>query len=175
MALKRQRVAREVVGLSRHAATVRQARRRRAIDVGTTDPQRAVESADLVILATPVEMIVPYALRLAPSMPPGSILTDVGSTKVQIVQALQRRLPSQVRFVGAHPLAGSERRGLAAAHRQLFDGSICLLTPTARTDRAALHRVTRLWSAVGARTLCLSPARHDRLLARTSHVSHAVA
>jgi len=175
MALKRRRLATTVVGLSRTSSTLRRAKQRGAIDTGTTDAQRAVEDADLVVLATPVDAIVPYARRLARRMRPGSILTDVGSTKAEIVHALECSLPRHVAFVGAHPLAGSEARGIGVASPHLFDGALCVLTPTARTDLRALARVRQLWTSVAGRVVTLSPAEHDRALAATSHLSHLVA
>ena len=175
MALKRRRLARDVVGLSRHPETLRKAKRRGAIDVGTTDARRAVEQADLVVLATPVDAIVPQAQRLARFMRPGSTLTDVGSTKAQIVRALERSLPRTVAFVGAHPLAGSEQHGIDAADPRLFDGSVCLLTRTARTDPAALRRVAAFWTPLVRRVIVTDPTRHDRWLAQTSHLTHLLA
>ena len=175
LALKRRHLAREVVGLSRRASTLRLAHRRRAIDWGTTDPARAVRDADVVVLATPVSTIVPLAKRLAPLMRPGSLLTDVGSTKAVIVRAIERSLPRGIAFVGGHPLAGSEQRGMAAACADLFDGSVCLLTKTARTSPKALAQLRRLWAALVRRVVVLDPAAHDRLLAQVSHLPHLLA
>ena len=188
LALKRRHLAREVVGVSRRSATLRLAKQRRAIDWGTTDAARAVRKADVVVLATPVGAIVPTAVRLAPFMRRGSILTDVGSTKAAIVRALERRLPDGIAFVGAHPLAGSERRGFAAAQADLFDDSLCILTKTAKTSPTALSRVTRFWAALVSpearggksrrgmrRVVVMAPATHDRVLAQVSHLPHVLA
>ena len=175
MAIRRKRLARTVVGLSRSPSTLRRAKRRGAIDVGTTDGTRAVRDADLVILATPVDQIVPYGKRLSRVMRPGAILTDVGSTKAQIVKALERTLPASIAFVGAHPLAGSELRGIDAATPALFDGAVCALTRTARTDRRALRRLIRFWRALDGRVVTMSPQAHDRVLAGVSHLPHLVA
>ena len=175
MAIRRARLARQVIGVSRTPRTLRLAKRRSAIDIGTTQAAEAVRDADLVILATPVETIVPVAKRLARRMRPGSILTDVGSSKGRLVQALERDLPRQVAFVGAHPLAGSERRGLAAARAGLFHGSLCIVTPTARTDPRAVQAVKRLWTPLVDRVLLMSPTRHDRLIAAMSHLPHLIA
>ncbi len=175
MAIKRHRLARQVIGVSRKPSTLRRAKRRRAIDRGTTDATAAVRDAELVILATPVDAIVPSAKRLARSMRPGSILTDVGSSKGQIVKGLEGRLPHGVAFVGAHPLAGSERRGIAAAQPGLFDESICIVTKTSRTNRRAVQTVRRLWAPLVRRVLIMSPERHDRLVAALSHLPHLLA
>ena len=175
MAIRRRRLARDVVGVSRSRATLRLAKARGAIDWGTTDAQEAVEAADLVILATPVDTIVPQAKRLARLMRKGSILTDVGSVKSAIVRALDQGLPRGVAFVGGHPLAGSEQRGIEAASPTLFDRSVCLLTPTARTVPQALARVRQLWRPIVGQVTLLPPQVHDRLLADTSHLPHLLA
>ena len=175
LAAKRRRLAATVMGCSRKASTVRRARARGAIDVGTTDTRRAVADADLVVLATPVGTIVPLGARVARFMRPGSLLTDVGSTKARVVRDLERSLPRHVKFVGGHPIAGSEQRGIGAASAALFDGSSCILTRTARTDSAALATVSRLWRSLGCRVVVMSPEDHDRLLATASHLPHVLA
>ena len=175
MAIRRRKLAGEVVGLSRHASTIREAVRGGAIEWGTTDAKRAVHDADLVVLATPVGAIVPTAKRLARLMPAGSILTDVGSTKGQIVRELERALPKSVAFVGAHPLAGSEQQGIGAARADLYDDSLCVVTATARTSARALKLVKQLWRPLVQRVLVMDPATHDRLLADVSHLPHALA
>ena len=174
MAMTRHRLASRVVGLSRSLSTIRRAQQKRAIDDGTTDPRRAVAEAELVIIATPVGRVIEYGKRLASWMSPGSVLSDVGSTKAEIVHGL-RSLPNGVAFMGAHPLAGSEQRGIDAARTDLFDGSICILTPNRRTDQAALKRVRGLWSALAGRVLTMEPEAHDRLLAAVSHLPHLLA
>lgn len=175
MAVRRRHLAREVVGVSRRASTLRRAKRRGAIDIGTTDLRRAVRDADLVVLATPVEDIVHLAERAAARMRSGSILTDVGSAKAAIVNRLERALPRSVAFVGGHPIAGSDAQGINAASAQLFDGSICILTPTSRTSRVALARVARFWNALVDQVLLMSPRQHDHVLAGCSHLPHLVA
>ena len=175
MAIRRRRLAKTVVGLSRKPSTLRAARRRGAIDVGTTDARRAVEHADLVVLATPVDAIVPFAKRLARWMKPGSVLSDVGSVKGPIVRSLERAMPRGIAFIGAHPLAGSEQRGIGAARTSLFEGSVCIVTATPRTDRRALSRVSALWKSLVRRVVIMAPTRHDRLLAAASHLPHLLA
>ncbi|MBI3996959.1 MAG: prephenate dehydrogenase [Candidatus Omnitrophica bacterium] len=175
MAAKRRHLARHIVGVSRHAATLRQAKARGAITTGTTRLEDGVRGADLVILATPVDTIVPLAKRAAASMRAGSVLTDVGSTKGAIVAALERSLPRRISVVGGHPIAGSEACGFAAASPALFDGSTCILTRTTSTDRHTLQRVSRFWKSLGVRVIVMSPRDHDRLLANTSHLPHLLA
>ena len=175
LALKRRRIAREVVGVSRRASTLRRAKARGAVDWGTTDLARGVRDADVVVLATPVDAILTQGRRAARLMRRGAILTDVGSTKAEIVRALERAVPSGVAFVGAHPLAGSEQRGIEAADPALFDRSLCVVTPTPHTPRAALAAVERLWHAAAGETIRMSPAAHDQALAGGSHLPHLIA
>ena len=175
MAVRTKRLAREVIGLSRTNATVQRARRRGAIDWGTTDLRRAVSGAQVVVLAAPVRAIASDAKRLAQWMPPQSILTDVGSTKSWLAKTIESSLPAHVQFVGAHPLAGSEQRGIGAAHERLFDGCLCMITRTSRTSPRALKLVTSLWRPLVRRVIVLTPEHHDDLMAQTSHLAHLLA
>ena len=176
MALRRRKLAQEIVGFSRNPATLRRAKARGAIDRGATTLREAVREAEIIVLAAPVDRIPSLGRTAASFMMPGSILTDVGSTKAAIVRQLELTLhASPVVFVGAHPIVGSERRGIDAARADLFDGVCCILTPTARTDRTALRRVERLWRGVAGRVITMTPAAHDRLLAGTSHLPHVLA
>jgi prephenate dehydrogenase len=175
MAIRHRRLAKTIVGYSRKPATLRAAKRRGAIDAGTTSLRAAVRDAELIVFAVPVDAIVPLARQAARFCRSGAVLTDVGSTKRRIVRTLERSLPRRVLFVGAHPLAGSEQRGIEAASRDLFRGSICVLTKTPSTNRQALRTVQQLWKPLVRRVLVMSPARHDQLLATTSHLPHLIA
>jgi prephenate dehydrogenase len=164
----------EVVGIGRSEANLATARRRGLVDRTTRDPA-AIGPVDLVVLAVPVRSTAAVAGALLPHLRPGTVVTDVGSVKGEVVDAMEALLPADRPFVGAHPIAGSERAGAAAAQPDLFVGARCVLTPTPRTDAAALARVRALWEGVGARVEEMSPAAHDRALAWTSHVVHALA
>jgi prephenate dehydrogenase len=133
-----------------------------------------VHGADLVVLATGIGRIIEIGERIAPHLKPGCVVTDVGSTKATIVARLEAVLPAGVSFVGGHPIAGSEKRGVAAAREDLFEGRACVLTPGARSA-AAVERVAQLWTGVGAQVTTLSPEAHDGILARTSHLPHLAA
>ena len=174
MALRRRKLCRAVVGLSRHRRTIDQARRRGAIDWGSTEAEAAVQNADLVVVASPVEQIVPQVRRVSAFMRPGSLITDVGSTKQRIVEELHR-LPGGVGFVGSHPLAGSERQGIDAAHTELFDGSTCIVTPERRTPAAMRQRVVAFWKPLVGRVVVMDATKHDAILAAVSHLPHALA
>jgi prephenate dehydrogenase len=162
------------VGIGRSAANLRTALTRGIVDSVTTD-LAAIGRVDLVVLAVPVRSTATVAAALRPHLSPGTIVTDVGSVKGEVVTAMEALLPGECPFVGAHPIAGSERAGAAAADPALFRDSRCILTPTPRTDGAALGRVRALWEGVGARVDEMAPAAHDQALAWTSHAVHALA
>ena len=126
----------------------------------------AVAGAELVVLAVPVGA----AAQLLREVGAGPVVTDVGSTKRSIVDAAVGR-----RFVGSHPMAGGERGGVGHARADLFDGGVCLVTPTDDTDPAALQLVESFWRSIGMRTVLLSPDAHDRHVADVSHVPHVAA
>ena len=181
MALRAERLAGAVVGVGHRQGSLDRALAVGAVDETTLDPCDAVADADLVVLATSVGKIIEGIALLAPCMKPGAILTDVGSVKGAVCAAaretLGRSVNPGVRFVGSHPLAGSERRGIKAARGDLFQGAICILTPQPETDPdgAALTALRRMWEAVGCDVRELPPDDHDRLLAEISHLPHAVA
>lgn len=175
MALRQRRLARRVVAVARSEQTLRLALERGAADEATAALTDAVTGADLVVLAAPVSLIIEHLQVIASVVGAECILTDVGSVKAPVVAAAEHALPRPGRFVGGHPLAGSERKGIAAARPNLFDGAMWILTPTAVTDEAALDRAEDLVARLGARSLLLSPQEHDDLLARTSHLPHLVA
>jgi prephenate dehydrogenase len=175
MALRRGRLARCVVGIGRSATSMRQARKLGAIDRGTTNLKSGVADAELTVLCTPVNTIVEQALQAAVWCQPASIITDSGSTKSSIVARLDRELPRQVSFVGSHPLAGSEKSGVAVASADLFAGRVCVVTQTRRTVKQSLHVVTHFWQALGARVIRMTPEEHDQALAYTSHLPHLAA
>lgn len=181
MALRARRLAGHVIGVGHRHESLDRAIALGAIDEGALDPQAAVRDADLVLLAAGCGLIPLHANAVIPCMKPGAILTDVGSVKGAICQAVHQVLAGHpgcgVRFVGGHPLAGSEQRGIAAARADLFTGALCILTPTLQTDpdNTAGPAVRALWESVGCRVREMPPHRHDELLAQSSHLPHVAA
>ena len=175
LALRARRLASRVIGVGRNRVPLEEAVRLGAIEDGTTDLDSAVAQADLVIVCTPVNRVAADVLRVAMAAPADVLITDVGSSKRQIVEAIERHPRSAAAFVGAHPLAGSERRGAAHARADLFDGRICVVTPTPRTPVDRTRETLALWASIGCRVVEMSPVEHDEILAYTSHLPHAVA
>ena len=175
LALKKRGITRHVVGIGHRRSTLDKARRRGAVDTATTHIARGVAHADLVILASPVDLIAEHAAEGLSAYRPDAVVTDVGSVKGPIVTACERVLKDGPAFVGSHPLAGSHRRGIDAARVDLLDGSTVVVTPTKRTPADAVDRVAGLWQALGATVRRMSPAEHDRLVGAFSHLPHLVA
>ncbi len=175
-AVKQRRLAELVAGYVRRAASVRECERLGAVDFATCDLPKALAGADLVVLCTPVAQMLPLVQRMLPFLEPGAIVTDVGSVKHSVVRELERLVANaDAHFVGSHPMAGSEQTGVSAAQADLFFNAVCVLTPTRRTNPAALRKVEKLWKDVGARLLRLSPEAHDRFVSRSSHLPYVVA
>lgn len=171
LAIKKRGLAREVVGVSRRQKSITRALKLGVIDKGSRSLD-VIEGADLVVLAMPVGAILSSAPAIARHTGAGCIVTDVGSTKEQVVSSLTRIFPG---FVGSHPLAGSEKRGVSHSHPGLFNNSVCIVTPVAKTRAEAVRKVRKLWICVGARVVFLDPGKHDRALSLISHLPHVVA
>ncbi len=174
-ALRERGLARQVVGIGRSAASLRTAKKVGAVTSTTLDLARGVSRADLVVVCTPVERIAEHLLAAAQHAPPGALLTDAGSTKQRIVAAVEKKLPAGRRFVGSHPMAGSEKNGAGESSADLFVGRAVIVTPTRKTADAAAQAVGEFWSALGARVFMMSPDAHDRAVAATSHLPHLIA
>ncbi len=175
LAVKAARPNTHIVGVGHRQASLDEALRAGAADEVTLDPVLGVKDAQLVVLCTPVGQFAHHLKTIAPALKRSTIVTDVGSTKAKVVAEAQRILRGRASFVGSHPIAGSEQRGVSFARTDLFAGKTCILTPTAATSAAALKKVERFWQLVGMRTLRLPPAAHDKALGAISHMPHALA
>ncbi|MEK8022856.1 MAG: prephenate dehydrogenase [Candidatus Hydrogenedentota bacterium] len=164
-----------VAAFGRTEKTLRRAQERGAIDSWSLDPAEAVRDADIVVLCAPVRTIPEQMTAIAQSLKPGAIVTDVGSTKEWIIAEAARRLPKGVRFVGSHPMAGSERDGIDAADPALYEQAVVIVTPSTSSDEEALERVKELWRQVGAQPVVLPADAHDRVVASISHMPHVAA
>ncbi|MFZ5799957.1 MAG: prephenate dehydrogenase [Candidatus Omnitrophota bacterium] len=175
MAVKKNRLAKEVVGMARRPKTITEAIKLKAIDRGSIEPQ-IIKGADLVVLATPVATIIDIVPKLKKYLTKGCIVIDVGSCKQEIVSQIEKTLPPAVSFIGCHPLAGSEKKGVAAAAADIFSDSLTIITPSSRSRHSqALRKIKLLWQALGAKVVILSPKQHDKILAFLSHLPHILA
>jgi prephenate dehydrogenase len=175
LGLRERNLARHVVGVGRRAASLRRAKQIGAVTSTTLELARGVAKADLVIVCTPVGRIVEDVQAAAAACRPGLLITDAGSTKAEIVSALDGQLNGQARFIGSHPLAGGEKSGPGAAVADLFVGRTVVATPTKNTRQEDYAALCALWTELGAKVVSMSPADHDRILAGTSHLPHLAA
>lgn len=175
LAAKRRGVTRRVLGVGRQQASLDEALAVGAIDAAFLDPAGPVSQAQLTVFCTPVDKIAEQVLRYAPGCAPGALLTDAGSTKAGIVDAVEGKLPPGVTFVGSHPLAGSEKKGPRYASPDLFHGRLTIVAPAPRTDLGAVEQIAGFWKALGSRVRVMAPEEHDRGLALTSHLPHLLA
>jgi prephenate dehydrogenase len=174
MALRRRGLARRVLGIARRAATLDEARTMAAIDDGSLDPRDAARG-DLIVYAAPVLAIPPLVAQAAPALRPGTLVTDVGSTKAALMRDLEPLLPAGVDLVGGHPMAGSERGGVMEAREDLFEGAIYVVTRGARTSPGSVERLAELSRRLGALPVELEAGLHDQAVARISHLPHVAA
>jgi prephenate dehydrogenase len=162
----------EVVGWSRSAETLRRAREVGIVDRAATSAAEAARGAAVVVLATPVLSLGALAEEIAPALRDDVLVLDVGSVKQAAIAAVEAHV---ARFVGCHPLAGTERSGPDAAVPELFEGRHCIVCPTERTAPALVELAERFWRALGARPLRMEAALHDHVLGAASHLPHVAA
>jgi len=174
-ALKRGGLVGEIVGTARTPETRAKALELGFIDRVEGDAAAAARDADLIILAAPVGANAALAEAIAPALKPGAIVTDVGSVKQAVIDAVAPHLPEGVHLVPAHPVAGTEESGPEAGFAELFEGRWCILTPPKGTDPDAVARIKAMWRAVGSNVDEMEPRHHDMVLAITSHLPHLIA
>lgn len=175
MAAKKHRLARKVVGIGRTEQKLMRAKILGAIDDYSFDVETGASDADLVIICTPVRLVVPTLARIIGRLKEGSIVTDVGSTKAEIVSEANKIMPERRFFVGGHPMAGSEQSGVEAAFPEMFLGATYVLTADEHTNLEALGKITEFVEAIGARSEIMGPEEHDAAVAVISHLPHAIA
>ncbi len=164
-----------IVGIGRNPARLALAQQLAACDQTTTDPPSVLADLDMLILCVPVDSMLPLLSAVKPQLHARLAITDVGSCKARLVHEIDALLSdSPARFVGSHPMAGSEKTGVESSTPDLYVNATVAVTPVAGTDASTLARVVALWEHLGARVLPLVPELHDRLVAVTSHVPHVV-
>lgn len=175
LAIRKHRAAASTAIWGRREEPVRQCSERGWADLASTDLPTVVAGADLVILCSPIGVMPDLSHAILPHLHPDTIVTDVGSVKGPVEQQLAPIFQGKARWIGSHPMAGSEQSGLEAARDDLFEGARVVVTPTADTASGTTPRILDFWQALGARTLELDPGTHDLLVARISHLPHLLA
>ncbi len=176
LAIRQRQSSAQVRAYVRRPESVAECQRLGVAQLATQNLKEAIGQADLVILCTPLSAMRELARQMRPFLKPGVVVTDVGSVKTGVAQELEPLLREvQACFVGSHPMAGSERAGLAAARADLFHNAICLVTPTPQSPAHAVGTVQDFWKALGGWPVRMTPELHDDLVSRSSHLPHVVA
>lgn len=168
-------LAKEIVAVDCDRTVCEKALELGLADSAMVDLRNGVEDSDLVILAVPVGACGAVAETIRYSLKEGAIVTDVGSVKSAVVEAVQPHIPAHAHFIPAHPIAGTENSGPEAGFAELFDGRWCIITPLPETDIQAVEKITKLWEACGSTIEIMDVKRHDLILAITSHLPHLIA
>ena len=173
--LREKGIAKSIVGIGRGLKNLETAKKLSVIDSYTQNVRKGVNNADLVVVAIPVASIAKVIKEALPFLKKDAIVTDVGSVKKNIVDEVEKILPDTIHFVGGHPIAGTENAGVEAAFPALFQNRRCILTPTKKTNKAALEKVKKLWEIAGSEVIVMDAEKHDKILAAVSHLPHVVA
>lgn len=175
LSIKRKKLAQEVIGIVHHKKTIKEALNLKAVDKVTLN-LKDIKDADLIILATPVNIILRQLPLIFNYAKENTLIIDVGSTKNKIIQLAEKLMPGnkKIDFIGTHPLAGSEKKGLCFAKIDLFKNSICILVSTKFTKKENLEKIKTFWHALGADTKIITAKKHDEILSFTSHLPHLV-
>ncbi len=174
LAARRRGLVQQVIGIGRNLARLKAARSGGLIDAASASFD-AARDADLGVVCTPVDRIADDVRAVAARLRPGALITDAGSVKAAICRELATGVPDGVAFVGAHPLAGSEKSGWEHADPDLFEGRVCVVTPPDEGPPDAAGRVESFWRALGMDVVRMTPEEHDRVVAFTSHLPHVAA
>ncbi len=174
LAMKQYGLSSHIVGHGRNHENLKRAKEMGIIDSYKIDPVKACEGSDLVLFATPVGSFIDMTKRTCSAFKKEALITDVGSVKGKLVYDMEKLMPENVYFVGGHPIAGSSCSGIDAASAEIYKDAKCILTPTEKTSKDALAKVTKVWSTFGSNIELVSPEEHDRIYAVVSHLPHLI-
>ena len=172
---KSKSLAKETCAYSRRKETRNKIKNLNIVDNVDDDIKSSVKKSDLIILGVPVGAMKKIVTIIAPLLERGTIITDVGSVKKELVDSISLILPKHIHFIPGHPIAGTENSGPESGFSELFNGRWCILTPNQNTSTSALAKVKNMWKAAGMQIAIMDAEYHDRVLAITSHIPHLVA
>ncbi len=177
IALKKRYPEASIYGISRNKKTLQAAKKKKLIDVASTNLEKVLVSTDidLFVIATPVQVIKDVLLTINRYAKNNPIVTDLGSTKYEIVTLAEKKSFQKISFVGSHPMTGSHNVGFAYANPDLYTKALCFITQTSRTKKVAVAVIEKLWKDLDVKTVIVKPALHDKVVSRISHLPHAVA
>lgn len=175
LAIRRGKLAGEIVGFAKSAETRAVAQEINLVDRVVASAAEAVQDADLIVLAVPVGAMGSVMAEIAPHLKPGAVVTDVGSVKRSVFDAVIPHIPAGVHFIGTHPMAGTEHSGPRSGFATLFDNRWCLIVPPEGVDQSELDRLCAFWRGIGSNIEIMEPDHHDLVCAVVSHTPHLIA
>ncbi|MBL7197139.1 MAG: prephenate dehydrogenase [Candidatus Omnitrophica bacterium] len=168
-AIRKKHLCKKIIGFFRKKRKLNKAIKEKIVDEGYLDLKKSICKSDLIILALPINQIINFMAKVKRIQKANTILMDVGSTKSKVITAANKL---NLNFVGTHPLAGSEKRGMDFSSSKLFDNSKVLIAPTKKTNKQALNKIKLFWKRLNAKIIILTPNQHDKILSYTSHLPH---
>ena len=175
LSMKKNNFESKIIGYAKTEKTLFRAVERGLVDESEKSLIKAVDGADLVILATPLSTFKPIIEEIAPFLKKGSIVTDTGSAKFTVLEELKDLIPSEVEFIPGHPIAGTEESGPDSGFPELFENRWCILTPTEDNSKDSIESIKCFWESLGSRVEIMDALHHDKVLAITSHIPHLIA
>ncbi len=175
LAIKKKGLCGKIIGIDRNFDNLKTARALSAIDSYTDCLKDGITEAVLVIFATPVLATFEIAKRIVYAVRKDAIITDIGSTKGEIVNKMTELFRGHSNYIGSHPVTGTEKSGAINAVDGLYENKKCIITPTDRTEQFAVEAITRFWESLGSDVIVMDPYEHDRVMAMVSHLPHIIA
>ena len=173
-AIKKKNLSKRICIFSRSQKTINKAKKLKLGNIYTTHLKQSVKNSDLVILCTPLSTYETILKKISNNIMPNAILSDVGSVKLSVDKIFSKFLNKGFHIIPAHPIAGTEKSGPEAGFAELFVRRWCVLTPSSNYDKKSLNKIQKLWINLGSKTLIMKPAKHDKILALTSHMPHLI-
>ena len=175
LSMKKNNFESKIIGYAKTEKTLSRAVERGLVDDTEKNLVKAVNGADLIILATPLSTFRPIIEEIAPFLKKGSILTDTGSAKYAVLEELKDLIPKDVEFIPGHPIAGTEESGPESGFPELFENRWCILTPTSDNSKESIQSIKFFWESLGSKVEIMDALHHDKVLAITSHIPHLIA
>ena len=175
LSMKKNNFESKIIGYAKTEKTLLKAVERGLVDNAEKSLVKAVDGADLIILATPLSTFRPIIEEIAPFLKKGSIVTDTGSAKFTVLEELKDLIPNEVEFIPGHPIAGTEESGPESGFPELFENRWCILTPTENNSKESIESIKYFWELLGSKVEIMDALHHDKVLAITSHIPHLIA
>ena len=174
-AIRKKKLSSKIVSSNRSDLVNKKVIELKIVDDSNSDTKKMVEGSDLIIIATPLSSYENVILKIKDSLKSGSILTDVGSVKENVIGLIEKNVPKNVSWISSHPIAGTEESGPEAGFSELFENKWCILTPSKKTNDKDIKLLETFWEKIGSKVVIMDAKQHDYILSITSHMPHLIA